>query len=338
MKNKGLELAKLFSDYIETYQKKRSQHTISGYRVSMQLFMTFLEETKGESINTVGISSFSVDNITDFMRWQSETRKVSDKTVNLRLSHLLVFMKEVAKKYPEHRSYYLEMKEIERYKVKEEQKTRKALSRKAVKAILAAPGTDTDTGLKYTAMFAFLYTTITRIDEILSIRIKDLRFDLPSPCITVVGKGKKARTVGIPRKTVSIIKKYIRRIHGDNPDPNAFLFFSPSKGLFEKATERSVNKQLEVYVIKARKTCPEVPEHVHCHQFRHSGATHMLEDGLNIYQISRLLGHESVETTKVYLSVSQNMMNKALEKAESLAAKSIKQSWKKSQKLRDYFK
>ncbi len=301
-------------------------------------FMTFLE-VKKVTIETVDFSYFTADNVRDFMEWLLTKKNNSAKTVNLRLSQLQSFMKFVAQKQPQYRAYYVEMTYIKQYKVTETKKANMALTRNAIKAIIESPGTKTKTGVRYTALFSFQYFTMTRIDEVLSIKIKDLQLDCERPCVPVIGKGRKKRFVAIPRQAIKPLKVFIQKAHGLDPNPDAFLFYSTTKGLFEKSSERSVNKQLKVYARKARMSCDEVPEHVHSHQFRHAGATHRYEDGLNIFQISKILGHESVETTQIYLGVTLSMMNDNLHKAESITAGMMKPSWKQDKKpLRDYFK
>ena len=67
-------------------------------------------------------------------------------------------------------------------------------------------------------------------------------------------------------------------------------------------------------------------------------ATHLLEDGVNVFQISKMLGHESVETTMTYLGVTVSMTDSAIQKIESTAAQSVKPVWKKNiHKLQDLF-
>ena len=125
--------------------------------------------------------------------------------------------------------------------------------------------------------------------------------------------------------------------HGKNPAPSAYLFYSHSKGIHSKISERGVNKQLCKYAQKAHSVCSEVPEAVHTHQFRHSMATHCLDDGMNIFQISKMLGHKSVHTTMTYLGVTVAMTESAIKKIESSTVQTIKPKWKSGMKLKDLF-
>lgn len=177
-----------------------------------------------------------------------------------------------------------------------------------------------------------------RMDEVLSIKIKDMTLDTGKPYVIVVGKGRKARTAYFMKAVLKTLRTYIVREHGKMPNPEAYLFYSRSGDIFRKSSSRGVNKQLKVYAEQARKSCSGVPDNVHSHQFRHSMATHLLEDGMNVFQISKMLGHESVETTMDYLGVTVSMTETAIKKIESTTAQNVKPSWPKTiNKLQDLF-
>ena len=140
------------------------------------------------------------------------------------------------------------------------------------------------------------------------------------------------------KAVLKTLRTYIVREHGKNPNPDAYLFYSRSGDIFRKSSSRGVNKQLKVYAAQARKSCSGVPDNVHSHQFRHSMATHLLEDGMNVFQISKMLGHENVETTMDYLGVTVSMTETAIKKIESTTAQNVKPAWPKTiNKLQDLF-
>ncbi len=80
----------------------------------------------------------------------------------------------------------------------------------------------------------------------------------------------------------------------------------------------------------AHKRCPEVPLDTHAHQFRHAKATHWLEDGMNIIQISFLLGHASLDTTMRYLDITTDDKRQALATLEGEKEKNVTKKWKDS--------
>lgn len=330
------ELAQLFSDFVVDMQGKRSPHTLKMYQIALQEFATYSQEKLKYRISTFDISSFSQENMYGFLRWLKEEKGNSDKTCNMRLSGITAFLK-YASKAPEYRAYYLDIKCITRAKTLRMGKVVEPLSKKAVSALIKAPGTTTPTGLRYTTMMTMLYSMACRIDEILSIKVGDLKLDDIKPHVEVVGKGRKHRTLYIIKGTVAIIKRYLRSEHGEHADKDAYLFFSPIKGRYEKYSSRAVNKQLRIYAEIAKESCSEVPLNVHSHQFRHSMATHCLEDGMNVYMISKMLGHESVNTTMIYLGVTLGMTDNAIKKIESVAAMNIQPKWNNKSSLKQIF-
>lgn len=333
----AIALAKMFAGFLEDNAGKRSAYTLTGYRMAMKSFAMFAQQRLNADTAHFDITYFNQQNVSRYLEWLQDKQGASPQTCNLRLCQLRSFLK-YASREPTVMPYYLSLKQIERYVAENRTKVVEPLSKASIVAIIGAPGTSTETGLRYTLLISMLYTMALRMDEVLSIRIKDMRLDARKPYVTVVGKGRKARTAYFMKATLRMLHKYIARMHGSNPSPDAYLFYAKSGGEFCKASARGVNKQLAVYAVRARESCPEVPEHIHSHHFRHSMATHLLEDGMNVFQISKMLGHESVETTMTYLGVTVSMTDSAIQKIESTAARSVKPIWKKDiRKLQDLF-
>ena len=90
----------------------------------------------------------------------------------------------------------------------------------------------------------------------------------------------------------------------------------------------TTSRLLKKYAKTAHEICPDVPLTIHAHQFRHAKASHWLEDGMNIVQISFLLGHEQLQTTMVYMDITLEQEAKALATLESENEKKIQPKWK----------
>lgn len=336
-KNGAIELARAFSGFMAANEGKRSGYTLNGYGTAMRGFADFAADRLGAGMANFDISFFTESNVNRYLEWLRDKHDDSAKTCNQRLCQLRAFLK-YASRDPEVMPYYLAVRQIPRFITEKKPHAVDPLTKKVIEALMKAPGTDTFLGLRYSTMMALLYTMALRIGELLSAKMKDIDLKGPHPSITVVGKGRKVRTLYIMSGALKLLKKYIAVAHGDKPTPDAYLFYSKSGGLFCMSSARGVNKQLDKYAAKARETCPDVPEHIHSHQFRHSIATHLLEDDMNVFQISKMLGHQDVETTMTYLGVTATMTNNAIQKVESEAARAIKPVWKKkTDKLRDLF-
>ncbi len=89
-----------------------------------------------------------------------------------------------------------------------------------------------------------------------------------------------------------------------------------------------MQKALHKYAAIAHEACGDVPLDLHAHQFRHARASHWLDEGINIVQISHLLGHESLEVTMRYLDISVEMEAKALLSIQSEEDRATMPKWK----------
>ena len=336
--SKAQLLANYFHAFVDSRDGRKSSATTRGYIQAMTLYMRYLEKERKVSDSELTFSHFNSAIVTDWLDWLRNERHNDPATCNIRLGQIRTFFKWLKKQHPEYRNIYNDLKDIELLQTVNKIEAVEAISQAGIAALLAAPGTRTPTGLKYTALMSFLYGTGTRSDEALSIKMGELNLNCSKPSVTVTGKGRKMRTVNIPSKTVKILKKYILLFHGEAVDPNAYLFYSPSKGKYSKLSESGLNKQMDKYSRKAHEMNPACPEHVHPHQLRHSWATHALENNVPVIQISKILGHENVETTMTYLGITASMKLEAMEKTESFVAKSTKINWRKTKSLEDLFK
>ena len=326
-----------FRKFMANSYDRRSNYTSIGYNQAMKMLLDYADTVKNIKPSSFGLEYFTYDNLTEYMNWLRYHECISAQTCNLRLSQILAFLKYIAKD-PKYRAIYMEARYVGRFKVTVNENIVSPLSKEAIKHLIGTPGTDTEIGLKYTTMLTLLYSTATRISEILSLKISDIYLDDSISYINVLGKGKRYRKPPILKPVKKLLKVYIQNLHGANPDQDAFLFFSRCKGKNEKCTTRGVNKQINVYLSIARKKYPELPEHIHTHQFRHSMATHMIDDGINIFNVSKFLGHKSVATTMKYIGITPKMTEKSIAQIESGSLNKISPKWKKVAKLTDLIK
>jgi site-specific recombinase XerD len=223
--------------------------------------------------------------------------------------------------YPASGASQIKRKKVYRKKVK-------GMSREAVKVLLETPDLSTKTGRRDIALLVLMYGTAARIDEVLSLKIEHLHLNARKPCANIVGKGGKIRTLYLLPKTVSHLKKYIQEFHVSTPNPNAYVFYSRNGG--SKMSQMAVSKRLKMYAVIAHEKCADVPLSLHAHQIRHAKASHWLDDGMNIVQISFLLRHEQLETTMVYLDITTEQEAKALATLEDENDKLVPKKWKTS--------
>jgi site-specific recombinase XerD len=260
--------------------------------------------------------------------WLTENRSSSPQTCNNRLASIRSFLRYLSRNDISYLHLSNAAAQIPQRKIFK--KKIHSISKKAIKTILSMPKMSIKTEFRDFVLMTILYSTATRIDEILSLKIEHINLDSDKPSITVIGKGEKIRTLFLLPKAVSILREYIRVFHGTKPNRISYVFYSRTKGIFEKMCQNAVTQQLRKYAHKAHEICHEVPLNLHAHQLRHAKASHWLEDGMNIVQISYLLGHTNIQTTMVYLDITIEEKVKALGTLEDEYEKPTSKKWHNS--------
>jgi site-specific recombinase XerD len=299
-------IREFLNDY-ETYRK--SEHTVRSHEMALSLFIAFLE-AKGVCAEKLNYGCFKSDMIVEWMKWMHKERGCSPETCNNRLAGIRKFLDYLGHKEVEalHLSY--EATHIERMKTTK--KSVSGMSRDAVAALLAASDTSTLAGRRDQVLIVTMYGTAARLGEMLSLKVGQLHLTDCHSHVVFIGKGQKIRTLGLEPKAVEYLNCYLRDFHGDNPDPEAYVFYSRNGGKHKKMSQTAVNSRLKLHAAAAQNSCPSVPLGVHAHQLRHARASHWLEEGVNIVQISLLLGHANLSTTMVYLDVTMDQKLAAL--------------------------
>lgn len=336
MKNRqATKIIRLLGTWIHDYLPLRnvtSSKTLSNYETALTLYLEFLENEKSVRIGTLSADHFETGYIEEWLVWLGAERKCSAATCNNRLSAVRSFLKYVARMEKSLSYLYAEAQAIPSQKAIT--KPVEGLSKKGLKALLSVIEQTTKTGRKYLALFTLIYNCGLRIDEALSITLKDLHLEATDhPSVTVLGKGSKMRTLAILPRTKKLLEAYMKTFHCGISDETNYLFYSRNTGPTGKSSQAAISKQLKGYAKLAHEICNEVPLGFHCHQLRHACATHLLEDGINIVQLSRFLGHSDLSTTMRYIDVGLHMKTEALTKMDYDSNKGIKQKWKGSESL-----
>lgn len=187
------------------------------------------------------------------------------------------------------------------------------MSEAAVKALLEAPDTSTKMGLR--DQFLMIYDTGARNQEALDVKICDLRID-KTPTVTLHGKGDKIRVVPLMKDTVKHLHNYMAVFHkGETWLSSEWLFYVERKGTRSAMCDDTARLRIQKYAELAREVCPDVPERVHPHLWRHTRAMHLSQHGMDLTLISQWLGHKQVETTLIYAYADTEAKRKAIEKA-----------------------
>ena len=307
-------------------QQSSSPHTIKSYAQALSLYINFLEIEKKIEPSSFCPECFCRAYIEEWLIWLTKKRGSSPETCNNRLAALRTFLKYLGSRDIALLFLVQDASQIQRRKTS--RRKINGMSKKAMQALLSVPDISTRTGRRDLVLLIVMYNTAARIDEILSMKVRNLRLETQKPHVTVIGKGRKIRTLYLIPKAVTHLKKYLLDFHKEKPNPESYVFYSRNAGATGKMSQAAVNKQLRKYAASAQSICEEVPINLHAHQIRHAKASHWLEDGMNIVQISFLLGHSNIQTTMVYLDITTEQEAKALATLEDEGKRDISKKWK----------
>jgi len=172
---------------------------------------------------------------------------------------------------------------------KKEKMLPKVLTKEEVDKIILGAETE-----KSEIIIRMLYYTGLRVSELVNLKRKDINFETGEGIIK--GKGSKQRQIFLTPKLIEKLNKFFEKY------PNYKYILSKDKPL----TSRNIQKIVEKIAKKQR-----IQKKVTPHTFRHSYATHLLEDGTDIRTIQALLGHENLQTTQIYTKVTDTLYKKA---------------------------
>lgn len=294
-------------------ERNLSPKTVKSYGLTLKLFITFLGKTDAIKPENIRLNDVTSINIRRFLDEAESSGGIKPSTRNQRLAALKTFVRYAMQEHP---VFLLEGQRILALPQKRSSTPEIVyLEKDAMKALLAAPDQKSIRGRRDLAILALLYDTGARVQELLDIAIKDIRFSKPAT-VTLLGKGSKTRTVPIMDETVKIIEAYLYDLEFYESEAcgDLKLFRSPNRSQF---TRPGITKILKKHYEAAKADNPTLsfPKSIHPHALRASKAIHLLEAGVNIIIIRDFLGHVSVSTTQMYLRVNSRLKKEAINSA-----------------------
>ena len=313
-KVKDAQLFMLIRNFLEIYlptYRHAGENTVKSYRTGLNQYLDYVSSKKQISRFAVTGAMFSYDMVTEYLHWLSVDRKVSSATCNNRLAVIRAFISYASACKPE----YIDLKSrLSQIKGKKNDQFGKVdyMSEAAVKALMEVPDVSTTAGLTDQFMMVMLYDTGARIQEILSLRLCDLKID-KTPTAIIHGKGGKTRIVPLMPETVKHLKKYLSVLHPDeHMHSESYLFFTRHKGQKVQMCDDTARYRIQRYAAAAKENCPDVPDNPHPHMWRHTRAMHLYQHGMDLERISQWLGHSQLETTLIYAHSDTEDKRKAI--------------------------
>lgn len=330
-KDKETAFFQMLHNYFSVHLPLRlaaSPKTIRTYKTALNQMRLYLANEKNIPFTSMGFECFSREMIYDFLVYLRDEKQESASTLNNRLAAIRSFLQYCSDEDMELTVFYINAQKIRRFKG-----TKKAcveyLTEKQLKQLYTIPDTHTAIGRRNRFLMIFLYETGARIEEMLNIRLSDIIRTEGSVQLKITGKGKKTRYIPIMEDAIGHLDAYLNEYHSGSSE-DALLFYTIHQGGQTPMTPANVDHMLKKHAAIAHETDPEFPLKLHAHMFRHSIAMAMYKKGVPLSYIRDFLGHESIDTVRIYAYADNETIAEALSKVDHEDGKSItlEKKWK----------
>ena len=303
--NFAVLLSRFFTDRL-LKQRHASPHTVSSYRDTFRLLLLFAKTRIGKEPSQLTLEEINAPLVSAFLDHLQETRSIGARSRNLRLTAIRSFFHYAAFESPAHCAQIQRVLAIPCKRCVHEQVH--YLARPEVDALLAAPDRTTWAGHRDHAWLLVMVQTGMRVSELTGLTRQDVHIGAGA-YVRIVGKGRKERCTPLSKQTTAVLRVWLKEPARGNGD----VMFPNRRG--GRLSNDGVQYLLAQHVATACKSCPTLQDKtVSPHVLRHTAAMGLLQSGVDTTLIAMWLGHESVDTTRVYLEADLAMKEKILAK------------------------
>lgn len=291
-------------------ERQASSHTIAAYRDTFRLLLAFVQQRLSKPPSAVTVADLDAPLIGAFLDHLERARGNKTRTRNARLAAIHSFFGYVALQEPPHAGLIQRVLAMpnKRY----ERRLVDFLTRAEMEALLAAPDRSTWMGRRDHVLLLLALQTGLRVSELIGLRCDDVVFGSGAH-VRCRGKGRKERCTPMRRDAVVTLRLWLRERAGRPEEP---LFPSRRGGAMSRD---AVEYLLAKYAAAAQTRCPSLQKkRVSAHVLRHSTAMDLLQRGIDRSVIALWLGHESVQTTQMYLDADLALKERALARTAPL--------------------
>ena len=295
-------LQSFFTERLLT-QRQVSSHTIASYRDTFRLLLRFAQRERHKRPSELNLSDLDADLIGSFLTSLEQQRRCSARTRNARLTAIRSFFTYASFQEPGLSAHIQRVLAIP-YK----RQTRPMvafLSHEEIEAVLAAPDKSTWLGRRDHALLTLAFQTGLRLSELTSLDRSAIAFG-PGAHVRCRGKGRKDRSTPLTTGTAAVLRAWLKE-----PGPVTEVLFPNARG--GRLSADSVQYLVRKYTQVAAVRCTTLRgKRVSPHVLRHSAAMELLAAGVDSSVIALWLGHESVNTTQIYLHAHLALKEAAL--------------------------
>ncbi len=300
----GPLLQSFFTEHMLSH-RRASRQTVDSYRDTFRLLLRFLQQSTRKEPAILRIGDLDAPAILSFLDHIELQRKNQIQSRNVRLAAIRSFFRLVALRDPASIAIVTRVMAIPLKRA--DKRLVGYLTRAEMDAILDVPDRKTWSGQRdYTLLLTF-YNSGARVSELTSLKRNQIQLGA-TPFLELHGKGRKDRSVPLWTKTARTLKLWLDTLPA-SPDTPAF---PNARGA--PLSRDGVNYILQEAVRAAAKTCPSLAaKRVSPHVLRHTTAMHLLQSGVDITVIALWLGHESPESTHIYVEADLKTKEQALQ-------------------------
>jgi integrase/recombinase XerD len=289
-------------------QRRASGHTIAAYRDTLRLLLGFAAVCTGIPPSRLDIAQLDAPLVAAFLDHLEQERGNSIRTRNARLAAIHSLFGYAALRHPEHAADIARVLAIPPKRA--DQAIVTFLTDPEARALIAAPDRATRTGRRDHALLVLAVQTGLRASELLGLTCSDVHLGA-GPYVACHGKGRKDRITPLTPETVTVLRGWLTERAGAPHQP---LFPSNRGGAMSRD---ALERRLATHTAHA---CPSLAgKTVTPHVLRHTAAMRLLHAGVDVTVIALWLGHESVNTTRIYLTADMEIKERALNRTAPLA-------------------
>jgi len=291
-------------------QRQASPHTIASYRDTFRLLLEFVQLRLKKAPSSLALDDLDAPLLGEFLDDLESRRGISARTRNVRLAAIHSFFKYAAFYQPAHslliqRVLAIPSKRFDRAPIE-------FLTHSEIAALVTAPDTRTWIGRRDRALLLLAVQSGLRVSELVGLRCQDIVLGSGAH-VRCQGKGRKERCTPLRKDAVTVLRAWLRERNGRLADP---LFPTVRGG---QLSRDAVEDLLAKHVRAASPRCASLKhKRVSPHVLRHAAAMDLLQHGVDRSVISLWLGHESVETTQMYLHADLQLKEAALARTAPL--------------------
>jgi integrase/recombinase XerD len=306
------ELAQVIQRFFEEYLpglRGMSTHTIRSYRDALVLFLRFLSRELRRGIETLGITDLTATRVEAFLLFLERERHNGITTRNTRLAALHTFARFVVMRQPQRIAQFQAILNVP-FKRGARETPIEYFASDELDALFKSIDRSSASGARDYALFALMFNTGGRVQEILDLTAQDLRLDTPYQ-VRLRGKGNKVRLCPLWPVTVKCLRIHLEQRSRVQTDSQSTRLFTNRTGA--PLTRFGVRYLLRKYVTAAAVRAPTLRDKsLHPHCMRHTTGLSLLKSGVDFATISQWMGHSTLNVTMRYARSDIDLKRAAL--------------------------